>query len=157
MKVYLVHHALNLSKEEDPERGLSEPGRAQADRIGTRLKDAGAAPGRILHSDKKWTRETAERVASVLGLADKTAQAEYPIATGDPVEAFVAEIKSSDGDIMMAGHFDYLTRTASQLLCGDEKIQIVEFKPGNGTVFCLDGSGDDWTVTFGWRPEHGPG
>ena len=157
MKVYLVHHALNLSQEEDPERGLSEEGRAQADRIGTRLKDAGAAPVRILHSDKKWTRETAERVAAVLGLSDRTAQAEYPIATGDAVAPFVAEIKACDGDIMMAGHFDYLTRTASQLLCGDENNQIVEFKPGNGTVFCLDGSGDDWTINFGWRPEHRPG
>ena len=157
MKVYLVHHALNFSKEEDPTRRLNEEGCAQADRIGRRLKDAGAAPARILHSDKIWTRETAERVAAIMGLEGNTAQAGYPIATGDPVAPFISEIRSSGGDIMMAGHFDYLTRTASHLLCGDEHIQIVEFKPGNGAVFCLEGAGEDWTLSFGWRQEHGPG
>lgn len=156
MRVYLVHHAPNLSPEEDPGRHLSEEGRAVADRLGTRLKDAGAAPVRILHSDKQWTRETAERIAAVLGMEDRTIEAEYPIATGDPVAPFLAEIKACDGDIMMAGHFDYLLRTASNLVCGDEANKVIEFKPGTGTAFCLEGSGDDWTVIYGWRPEHAP-
>lgn len=157
MRVYLVHHAPNLSKEEDPERHLSEAGCAVADRLGARLKDAGAAPVRILHSDKQWTRETAERIAVVLGMEDKTIQAEYPIATGDPVAPFLAEIRACDGDIMMAGHFEYLQRTASSLVCGDETNEVIVYKPGTGTAFCLEGSGDDWTVIYGWRPEHGPG
>ena len=37
------------------------------------------------------------------------------------------------------------------------RLQIIEFKPGNGTTFCLEGEGDNWVVTFGWRPEHPPG
>jgi phosphohistidine phosphatase len=157
MKVFLAHHTDALSKEQDPERHLSELGRAQADRIGERLKAIGAAPVRILHSDRQWTTETAERVAAVLGASDKTEVAEFPCNTGDSIEPFINDIKNCSGDIMMAGHFQFLLHTASRLLCGDEEIQIIEFKPGNGTTFCLEGEGDNWVVAYGWRPEHPPG
>ena len=79
MKVYLVHHVDALSAEQDPQRHISPLGREQADRLGTRLKALGAAPVRILHSDKQWTIDTAERIAAKLGAADKTAKTAYPI------------------------------------------------------------------------------
>ena len=157
MKVYLVHHTDALSAEQDPGRHLSELGREQADRVGARLKAIGAAPVRILHSDRQWTTETAERVAAALGAPDKTELAAYPCNTGDSIEPFINDIKNCPGDIMMAGHFRYLLNTASRLLCGDEDIKIIEFKPGNGTMFCLEGEGNDWVVSYGWRPEHPPG
>lgn len=157
MKVYLVHHVDALSAEQDPQRHISPKGREQADRLGVRLKALGVAPVRILHSDKQWTIDTAERIAAKLGLEDRTAKADYPINTGDPVAPFVAEIKAAKGDIMMCGHIDYLLRAASKLVCGDEKRKAVEFKPGNGTIACLEGQGDDWYVTYVWRQDHAPG
>jgi phosphohistidine phosphatase SixA len=157
MKVYLVHHTNALKAEQDPERHLSRQGREEADRLGARFKAAGAAPVRILHSDKQWTRETAERIAAAMGAKDTTALAGYPVNTGHPIEPFMQEIKDSQGDIMMAGHVDYLLRSASRLLCGDENRHVVEFKPGNGTAFCLEGDGDDWAVAFGWRQDHTAG
>lgn len=157
MKVYLIHHAATHTVEEDPERHLTEAGRDQADRLGSRFKAAGIAPTRILHSDKQWPMETAERIAAVMGLSDRTVLAGYPINTGDPVSPFLAEIAASDGDIMMAGHVDYLLRSASALVCGDESIPVVAFKPDFGTVFCIEGEADDWIVRFGWRQEHAPG
>lgn len=163
MKVYLVHHANRLEAELDSEKDLSEQGRAESDRLGARFKAAGVAPARILHSDKLWTRETAERIAAALGVEDRTAVADYPIGAGDPIAPFMKEISESDGDIMMAGHVDYLLRSASKLLCGDESIRVVEFKPGNGTAFCLEEIGDagsagsEWAVTFGWRQDHAVG
>lgn len=157
MKVYLIHHANVLSAEQDPERHLSPQGRAESDRLGARFKAAGVAPVRILHSDRQWTLETAERIAAAMGAEDTTAVADYPINTDQSIAPFMKEIRDSDGDIMMAGHSDYLLRSASKLLCGDEAIRVIEFKPGNGTVFCLEGSGDDWAVAFGWRQEHTAG
>ena len=156
MKVYLVHHTDALSAEQDPGRHLSELGRAQADRIARRLKDAGAAPVRILHSDKQWTTETGQRIAAILDTPAKTETTHYPCNSGDPVAPFIVDIRNCPGDIMMTGHHEYLVRTASRLLCGDEDIPIIVFKPGNGTVFCLEGEGNDWVVAFGWRPEHAP-
>ena len=62
MKVFLVHHANTVAAADNPARPLSDLGRAQADRIGAHLKTAGIAPRRILHSDKLWTQQTAERI-----------------------------------------------------------------------------------------------
>jgi phosphohistidine phosphatase len=157
MKVYLVHHVDALSAEQDPQRHISPMGRDQADRLGVRLRALNVAPARILHSDKQWTIDTAQRIAAKLGLEDRTAQTAYPINTGDPVAPFVAEIARSGGDIMMCGHVDYLLRAASRLVCGDEERKVVEFKPGNGTIACLEGEGNDWHITFAWRQDHAPG
>ena len=155
MRVYLVHHVDALSAEQDPQRHISQKGRDQADRLGTRLRALGVAPVRILHSDKQWTIDTAERIAAKLGA--KTAKTAYPINTGDPVAPFVAEIAAAGGDIMMCGHVDYLLRSASHLVCGDETRKVVEFKPGNGTAVCLEGKGKDWVITYAWRDDHAPG
>lgn len=157
MKVYLVHHVDALSAEQDPQRHISPKGQKQADRLGDRLRAMGVAPVRILHSDKQWTIDTALRIAAKLGLPDRTAKATYPINTDDPVAPFVAEIGAAKGDVMMCGHVDYLLRTASRLVCGDEKCKVVEFKPGNGTIACLEGQGSEWAITFVWRDDHAPG
>ena len=157
MKVYLVHHADALSAEQDPQRHISPKGREQADRLGTRFRQLGVAPVRILHSDKQWTIDTAERIAAKLGAEDRTARAAYPINTGDAVEPFLREIAAARGDIMMCGHVDYLLRAASRLVCGDETRKVVEFKPGNGTAVCLEGEGDSWVITYAWRQDHAPG
>lgn len=154
MKLYLIHHAHALTREQDPERHLSQQGREECDRLAAKLTAEGAAPVRILHSDRQWTRETAERVAGAMGLEGRTGQAAYPIFTGDPLAPFVEEIEKADGDMMMAGHFDYLTRAASRLLCGDDNAGVVRFKPGNGTTFCLETDEDgNWAVAWAWRQE----
>jgi len=153
MKVYLIHHAHALTAEQDPARPLSAQGRVESERLVARLKSVGAQPERILHSDKLWTQETAERVAAGLGAPVRPALAGYSIGTDDPLAPFLAEIATASGDIAMAGHVDYLVRSASRLVGGNEKRTVVEFKPGNGTVFCLEGSDDNWVVAWGWRQE----
>ena len=157
MKVYLVHHADALPAEKDPQRHISPMGREQSDRVGSRLKALGAAPLRILHSDKQWTIDTAIYVAAKLGASDKVAKTTYPINTDDPIAPFMAEIAASKGDIMMCGHVDYLLRSASQLVCGNEKNKVFEFKPGNGTMVCLEGEGTNWAITYAWRQDHPAG
>ena len=157
MKVYLVHHVDALSAEQDPQRHISPIGQRQADRLGERLRALGASPVRILHSDKQWTIDTAERIAAKLGMPERAAKAAYPINTDDPVAPFIAQIQSASGDVMMCGHVDYLLRTASKLVCGDESCKVVEFKPGNDTIACIEGEGSEWVITFVWRDDHAPG
>lgn len=157
MKVYLVHHVDALSAEQDPQRHISPKGKAQADRLGARLRAMGVSPVRILHSDKQWTIDTAERIGAKLDAEDKTVKADYPINTDDPVAPFMAEIAATRGDIMMCGHVDYLLRSASKLVCNDEQCRVVEFKPGNGTIACIEGEGSEWAIAFVWRDDHAPG
>lgn len=157
MKVYLVHHTQALVEDPPPVRHLSPVGEAQADRLGDRFRALGVAPAKILHSDRLWTVETAGRIAARLGLEDRTAETAYPIQTGDPVAPFLAEVEATDGDVMLCGHIDYLLRTASALVIGDETRKVVEFKPGNGTAVGFERDGEQWFVTFAWRQDHAPG
>ena len=64
MKVYLVHHADAMPVEKDPQRHISPKGQAECDRLGARFSALGVAPVRILHSEKQWTIDTAERIAA---------------------------------------------------------------------------------------------
>lgn len=157
MKVYLIHHATAFKIEEDPARHLTDLGREQADRLGGRFAAAGIDPVRILHSYKQWVRETAERIADVMGLSDRLAIAGYPIDTDDDVAPFMAEIEAADGDLMMVGHVAFLRRAAAKLVTGDESVQVISFKPDFGTAFCIEKEDGDWIVRFGWRQEHVPG
>lgn len=157
MKVYLVHHVDALSAAQDPQRHISPMGRDQADRLGNRWRAMGVYPVRILHSELQWSIDTAVRIAARLEASDKVTKAAYPINTGDPIAPFMAEIASAKGDIMMCGHVDYLLRSASKLVCGDEKCKVVEFKPGNGAAVCIEGQGDQWAITYAWRQDHAPG
>ncbi len=157
MKLYLVHHTEAFTVEQDPGRHLTPKGREQADRLGDRFRALNVLPVRILHSGRQWTKETAERIAAKLGMEGRAAAPTYSVLAGDPVEPFIAEIAAAGGDIIMCGHVDYLRRTASRLVCGDEKCKVVEFQPGAGTAVCLEGQGDEWVVVYAWRQDHAPG
>ena len=153
MKIYLIHHAEALTAEENPRRPISAKGREQATRLGTRLRALGVSPTRILHSDKLWTNETAQCIAAQLGIAERATQAAYPINTEDPIAPFIAEIATTRGDLMMCGHVEFLVRAASHLVCGDETRRVVEFKPGNGTMVCIEGEGNAWAIITMWRQD----
>lgn len=154
MRVYLAHHANAYSADENPDRPLTPLGEQQADRIGAHLKAAGIAPARILHSAKLWTRQSAERVAAVLGRPELAGMPAYAITNDAPVEPFCAAVADGGGDVVMTGHSEFLQRAGSRLLCGDEAAKAIEFKPGNGAVFCLEGEGGDWSVAYALRQEH---
>ena len=157
MKLYLVHHADALSAEQDPQRHISALGCRQADRIGDRLSALSVASLPIYFSEKQWTIDTAQRIAQKLGAQAQLQQASYPINTDDPIAPFIKDLGLARGDVMMCGHVDYLLRVVSYLLCGDEKRKVVEFKPGNGTLICLEGQANQWAVIFAWRQDHAPG
>ena len=111
MTLYLVNNTKALSAKQSPDRPPSEVGRAEADRVGTLMKASGAAPVRFLHSDKLRTRETAERIAAILGLSDRVAQAKYGTGTDDDLHAFMEDIEEG-GDLLIVGHVDHLMRAA---------------------------------------------
>ena len=81
MSLYLVHHVDALTAEQDPRRPISESGRHEADRLGDRFLGIGVLPERILHSEKQWTIDTAQRIADRLGVPERAAMAHYSINT----------------------------------------------------------------------------
>jgi len=66
MAVYLVQHGKSLNDQEDPEKGLSERGKAETERIAGVAQGYAVQVSSILHSGKKRARQTAEIMAARL-------------------------------------------------------------------------------------------
>ena len=59
MAIYLVQHGKNLPKDVDPEKGLSEEGKKEVERVASAAKRYGLNVASIRHSGKKRALETA--------------------------------------------------------------------------------------------------
>ena len=70
MALLLVQHGKNLSKEEDPEKGLSTEGRKDVKQTAGWLKSFEVSVNEIWHSGLKRARETAEIFAAYLGVPE---------------------------------------------------------------------------------------
>ena len=106
------------------------------------MKSINVIPMQVIHSDKQWTKETGGRVANMLGQSVVVSASAYGILPEEPVEPFIGQVESGEGDIMMTGHGDFLLRARAKLLCGDEQKKVLESGLGNGTTFCLEKTSD---------------
>jgi phosphohistidine phosphatase len=151
MKVYLVRHGKALTKDVDPERSLSEEGRAELERVGRVLQGCGVEVHAFCHSVKTRARETAESMASWLN-PSVIPQEKPGLAPLDDVHETVARIQGTEGDLMIVGHLPHLARLTSALLGVPESVAVVAFKPGG--VVCLEGSADGrWAIAWVLAPE----
>lgn len=66
MKLYLVQHGEAVSKQEDPERPLSEQGTRDVQAMAGFLKHAGIKVVRVWHSGKRRAEQTAIILAKVV-------------------------------------------------------------------------------------------
>ena len=74
MRLYLLQHGEALAKEIDPERPLSDRGRADVSRLAALLRARGMGVGWIAHSGKARARESAEILAPALGCTNVAAR-----------------------------------------------------------------------------------
>jgi phosphohistidine phosphatase len=151
MGVYLVRHGKALAKEVDPQKSLSEEGRAAIERVGRVLQQCGVEVQTLIHSNKARARETAEIMASCLnpGLVPQETPGLAPL---DDVQEKVARVQRSQGGLMIVGHLPHLAKLTSVVLGVPETIPVVEFKPGG--VVCLEGSaGGRWAILWMLAPD----
>jgi phosphohistidine phosphatase SixA len=105
-EIYLLRHAHagdpNAWKGDDAARPLSAKGRHQAERLGEFLAQAAFGPDAMISSPKVRARETAEIVASALGVA---VELDERVAVGFDVRAVRELVKRFDtGRIVFVGH-----------------------------------------------------
>ena len=134
MAFYIVQHGLSLTKDLDPEKGLSPQGIQEVNRIAQVARQYGVTVGCILHSGKKRARQTADLLAEVF----KPAQGLQDIAgikPMDDVESFAAGVDFS-ANVMVVGHLPFLERLISYLIIG--RLSPTIFKLQNGGIVCLD-------------------
>jgi len=151
MKLYLVQHGEACAKQVDPERPLTEQGNADVDRLSAFLKQAGIRVERVIHSGKLRARQTAMRLAAVLG-PGVTLEVSGLINPNDNPKAFDWQSESWDRDALVVGHLPFMAKLVSHLVIGDENRPIAAYQPG--TVVCLSLNTDaQWLIEWMVRPE----
>ena len=144
MYLYLVQHGKAMSKEEDPERPLSDEGRADVRKITSFLsRGVGLDVARIYESGKLRATETAEIIGSSLNVSAAKEEGLSPL---DNPGLWAGKLKDIKEDTMLVGHLPHLGKLASLLLSGAPEVDIVSFSPGG--VLCLKRDDTAWTVQW---------
>jgi len=150
MKLYLVQHAKAASKQNDPERPLTEQGLRDIRKVAAFIKSLDLCVDYLWHSGKKRALQTAEILAKVVRA--NTLAARDGLGPTDNIAALVDELASATADIMIVGHLPFLARLASVLLTGSESAQTVAFQRGG--IVCMNRSDDNqWQIDWMLVPE----
>lgn len=153
MALYLVQHGISAAKDIDPERGLTDQGRAETERIAQVAGGYGVKVGRIVHSGKKRAAQTASIYHDVLSL--KTSLEAVPgLNPLDDVRGFTEGI-TADANLMVVGHMPFMQRLVAYLVAGSAELKIYQFQ--NSGIVCLDADEQadgrlDWFIKWTLNP-----
>ena len=130
MRLYLVQHGDAVPKDVDPDRPLSDQGRADIKRLTVWLSHQNVQVAQILHSGKSRAKETAEILRPLLESPDRIFEG-HGLAPNDSPEAFLRQLKDHKKDLLIVGHMPFMGRIVSQALTGAPDLQLVQFLPGS--------------------------
>jgi phosphohistidine phosphatase len=145
MKLYLVQHAKATSKDVDRQRGLTEQGQRDIQKMAAFIRTLKLSVDDVWHSGKKRAAQTAELLAQVIAVSGKVA-ARDGLGPTEDVTPIKGELASAEQDIMIVGHLPFLGKLASLLVTGSEQAGAVAFKKGG--IVCLSRSEEN-----GWQLE----
>jgi phosphohistidine phosphatase len=146
MRIYLVRHGRALSKEKDPERGLSDEGKQEVERVAALLGRLGTEVEAVWESGKKRATQTAGILASALKARGGIVR-QGGMDPNDPVRPVAERLASLSGDYMLVGHLPFMSSLASLFVLGREEPDIVRFAAGG--VACLEQDEEDrWVISW---------
>ncbi len=148
MALYLVQHGKSLSKDQDPEKGLSDEGKLDSGRIAKVAAGYNIGVSQIGHSGKKRALQTAQIFADILQPEKETAEVSG-IGPLDSVREFAENIDPAENK-MVVGHLPFMEKLVSFLTCGDEEKTVFKFQ--NSGIVCLDVKEDGWYVKWALMP-----
>jgi phosphohistidine phosphatase len=153
MAIFLVQHGKSLSKEEDPNKGLSDEGIAETKRIAEVAKGYRINVSGITHSGKARARQTAEIFASALqpGGDIQDSSGLNPL---DDVTVFAGTIDSTENR-MFVGHLPFMERMTAFLITGSTEKPVFKFQ--NSGIVCLDKDQytQSWVIKWSLMPNIG--
>lgn len=145
MSLFLVQHGKNLPKDVDPEKGLSDEGKNDVERMAAAARERGVGVSAIKHSGKKRARETADIFAEALN-PSKGVQVMEGLAPMDDVTKMDL---TGDEDVMLVGHLPFMEKLTSYLIAGSpDRSPVLKFQ--NGGIACLnrDAEADAWFIKW---------
>jgi phosphohistidine phosphatase len=151
MKLYLVQHAKAASKEQDPQRPLTQEGRRELQKVTEFIKPMKLSVDYLWHSEKKRAIETAELLAEAIEIK-KAKTVREGLSPNDDVVILKDELNTAADDIMIVGHLPFLSKLASLLLAGRESADTVAFKNA-GIVALTHNKENRWRIDWMITPE----
>ncbi len=150
MRVVIVRHGEALPKDQDPQKGLSPLGRAQAASVGSQLAGLGVSVTRIFHSGKARAEQTAEAIAAGLASAPSPEQRDG-LRPNDLVEPVVREILGADQDWMLVSHLPFVQYLTAVLMTHKDQ-SLPEFSTGTAVVLLRDEDNGSFRIEHVIRP-----
>ena len=151
MKLYLVQHGDACAKEVDPDRPLTDQGKADIERLAAFLKRAGIQVERVIHSGKLRAAQTAELLAHAIAAGVELESCSL-INPNDNPRTLDWQSDSRDRDTLVVGHLPFMAKLVSHLLIEDENRHITAWQPGS--IVCLQREdAGPWRVNWMIRPE----
>ena len=150
MEVYLVQHGEAKPESEDPERPLTDKGRAEVESIARYVAGLGVKVARILHSGRLRAEQTAGIFAQHLVPPEGVLEQRGLGPMDDPQEA-KRLIEQAGKTLMIVGHLPHLSRLTALLILGDPEKEVVRFSMG-GVVY-LGRSDDSWSIRWALVPQ----
>jgi phosphohistidine phosphatase len=153
MELYLMQHGEARSKEDDPDRPLTEAGQLAVQRVAQRAAGLGLRLQTVYHSGILRARQTAEILAKQLGAQDRLEERAglRPLDPVVPVADWLLGQAAEGAAVAVIGHLPFLDHLASRLVAGDEAAEVLAFRMG-GLVKLVPkqqgvGFAVDWVLT----------
>lgn len=151
MKLYLVQHAMPVSRDIDPGRPLSPQGEQDISKMAEFMRASDHTVSRVLHSGKMRAHQTAEILAEEL-LTSGEVEVIDGINPNDPVQDFCLRVHKLKNDTIIVGHMPFMGKMVSYLVTGNEDHAIVAYQPGS--VVCLKQNPEEhWQIQWMLRPD----
>jgi phosphohistidine phosphatase len=148
MAIFLVQHGLSLPKDQDPQKGLSDQGRADTIRIAEVAKAYAIPVSKIVHSGKKRAEQTAVIFNETLGVKNPCERIDG-IKPLDDVNIFADRI-DPQSNAMVVGHLPFMERLVSLLTTGTLDFRVYKFQ--NSGIVCLENEDGDWFIKWTLNP-----
>jgi phosphohistidine phosphatase len=148
MPLYLVRHGEAYSEAADPDRPLTEEGRATVDDMAQLAAAFNIPVSQIFHSGKTRARQTADIFSKYL----KSSAGVKAINPNDDVTKIAAELDPAL-NTMFVGHLPFMERLVSYLITGSPDKSIIKFQAGG--IVCLDRieKNSSWYIKWALMPK----
>lgn len=148
--IYLMQHGEALSKDEDPERPLTDRGAQDARNVAGLLHNAGVEIDDVFDSGKLRARQTAEALARELA-PERGPEEMDGLGATDPVEPIIDHVAGLTRQVVLVSHMPFVGRLVGALVNGNEEQGPVAFVPG--TMVALEYQEGSWRIAWMIRPE----
>jgi len=151
MPLYLVRHGEAYSETVDPDRSLTEQGKAVVAAMAQRVASLNVPVSQVLHSTKTRASETANIFSNHLKPTGGVKEIKGILPYDDITK--IAPGLDPALNTMMVGHLPFLERLVSSLVAGSPDTPLVKFQTGG--IVCLDRmeKNGPWHVKWALMPE----